>query len=92
MNTDTATRTRQQATDALDDLRETLVHSATCEDAGPHPVCETCELDHYISRVVRDLADGYPLAEVILTAKHIGQSLPYDLDRQVHHIVRTVAE
>ena len=89
--TATTTRTRTEAMDALDDLRDALDHSATCELPGQHPKCPACDESFYIGRVIRDLHDGDDLANVIVTAKHIGESLSYNLDRQVHAIVRSVA-
>jgi hypothetical protein len=91
MNTDTATRTRSQAADALDDLRDSLVHSATCEMPGDAK-CDACDTAYQIGRVIRDLDEGDALEDVVHTARHYGMAMDYDVDRQVRRIVATMAE
>lgn len=79
------TMTREQACDALDDLRDALTHTAACEAELPRPArsCDACEQDHLISRVIRDLHDGYPLDEANDGAVRIARSLPYGIGCKV---------
>lgn len=88
--TASTTRTRQEATDALDDLRESLIHSATCEMPG-NAKCDACDTSYQIGRVIRDLDEGTPLEDVVHTARHYGMAMDYDVDRQVRVIVASVA-
>jgi hypothetical protein len=86
----TATLTRAEGLNVLDDLRETLIHSATCEQPGAQ--CPACDADHLIARVTRDLYDSYPLADAVQTAALIALDLPYALGRDVKAIVARIAE
>jgi len=86
----TTTMNRTEALDALDDLRETLVHSDTCELPGSK--CDACDADHLIARVIAGLWDGYPLDDVRRTAHHVGYGLPYEIDQRVRRIVQITTD
>jgi hypothetical protein len=85
---------REEAASKIDAIRATLDTGHTCEDPGADwRKCRACAAYNApaLVSIVRDLHDGYPLADVRAAAAQLSLA-DYDAQRSIRAIVAGISE